>query len=95
MLIRIYGYRDPPVQYISALPEAIDCRGRRLCYISPFSLPSATSHNPLGTGLGWLLESWVPLERTLRFYLWAALSLYLSTMITYWALVAFGVDLSW
>lgn len=49
----------------------------------------------VGTGLGWLLESWVPLERTLRFYLWAALSLYLSTMITYWALVAFGVDLSW
>ncbi|XP_066485171.1 glucose-6-phosphatase 3 [Tiliqua scincoides] len=49
----------------------------------------------VGIALGWLLEPWVPLERKLSFYLWAALSLCLSAMITYWALLALGVDLNW
>ncbi|XP_028559177.2 glucose-6-phosphatase 3 [Podarcis muralis] len=45
--------------------------------------------------LGWLLESRVPLERKLSFFMWASLSLLLSGIVTYWALVALGVDLSW
>ncbi|XP_062994770.1 glucose-6-phosphatase 3 isoform X2 [Elgaria multicarinata webbii] len=48
-----------------------------------------------GISLGWLLESRVPLERALHFYLWASVSLLLSTLMTYWTLVAFGVDLAW
>ncbi|KAF7239765.1 Glucose-6-phosphatase 3 [Varanus komodoensis] len=45
--------------------------------------------------LGWLLESWVPQDRGLQFYLWASMSLLLSTLMTYWTLVALGVDLAW
>ncbi|KAJ7313725.1 hypothetical protein JRQ81_005366 [Phrynocephalus forsythii] len=48
-----------------------------------------------GTGLGWLLQSRVPLERELPFYLWASLSLLLSALTTYWTLISFGVDLTW
>ncbi|XP_061445972.1 glucose-6-phosphatase 3 isoform X2 [Rhineura floridana] len=48
-----------------------------------------------GVILGWLLESRVPLERELSFYLWASLSLLLSTTVTYWMLIALGIDLSW
>ncbi|KAJ6654846.1 hypothetical protein lerEdw1_006535 [Lerista edwardsae] len=55
----------------------------------------ATCETGPGIGLGWLLESRIPLERKLSFYLWTALSLYLSTMMTYWALLTLGVDLNW
>ncbi|XP_060112176.1 glucose-6-phosphatase 3 [Heteronotia binoei] len=48
-----------------------------------------------GIILGWLLESRVPLERELSFYLRAALFLLLSTLTIYWTLIALGVDLNW
>ncbi|XP_053121614.1 glucose-6-phosphatase 3 isoform X2 [Hemicordylus capensis] len=48
-----------------------------------------------GIGLGWLLEPQVPFEKELSFYLLASLSLFLSTMMTYWTLIALGIDLSW
>ncbi|XP_054849397.1 glucose-6-phosphatase 3 isoform X2 [Eublepharis macularius] len=48
-----------------------------------------------GIAVGRLLESRVPLERELSFYLWASLFLLLSTLTTYWTLIALGIDLSW
>ncbi|XP_015278658.1 PREDICTED: glucose-6-phosphatase 3 [Gekko japonicus] len=48
-----------------------------------------------GIILGWLLESRAPLERELSFYLRASLFLLLSTLTTYWTLIALGVDLNW
>nr|XP_056719797.1 glucose-6-phosphatase 3 [Euleptes europaea] len=49
----------------------------------------------VGITLGWLLESRVPMERELSFYLQASLSLLLGTVVTYWTLIALGVDLNW
>ncbi|XP_042327121.1 glucose-6-phosphatase 3 [Sceloporus undulatus] len=48
-----------------------------------------------GISLGWLLESRVPLERGLCFYLLASLSLLLSSVMTYWTLIALGIDVTW
>ncbi|XP_063156939.1 glucose-6-phosphatase 3 [Candoia aspera] len=48
-----------------------------------------------GISLGWLLQSWVPLERGLRFYLWASFSLFLSATVIYWTFITLSVDLNW
>ncbi|XP_077172076.1 glucose-6-phosphatase 3 isoform X2 [Paroedura picta] len=49
----------------------------------------------VGIALGWLLESWTPLEKELSFFLRASLFLLLSALATYGTLIALGVDLNW
>uniref|UniRef100_A0A8D0H643 glucose-6-phosphatase n=1 Tax=Sphenodon punctatus TaxID=8508 RepID=A0A8D0H643_SPHPU len=48
-----------------------------------------------GAALGWLLETRVPEERELNFYVCASLSLLLSALLTFWGMMALGIDLTW
>ncbi|XP_026566570.1 glucose-6-phosphatase 3 isoform X1 [Pseudonaja textilis] len=48
-----------------------------------------------GISLGWLLQSWIPLERGFRFYLMTSFSLGLSATVIYWTLIILGIDLNW
>lgn len=63
--------------------------------VAVYTETSLLHHISSGISLGWLFQSWVPLDRRFRFYLMTSFSLGLSATAIYWTLITLGIDLNW
>ncbi|XP_048374322.1 glucose-6-phosphatase 3 [Sphaerodactylus townsendi] len=99
-MLSAWSYQHSKSQMMKALPFTVYLLFLLAVGLSRIFILAHFPHQVLGgilagISLGWLLESRIPIERELSFYLWASLSLLLGVLTTYWTLIALGVDLNW